>query len=208
MKSKFNITKGDLLLFGLGVVISVFSFMLLFIAEYRDNEYLINSDLKYTSFFNSLFYCLFVAIVEEYLFRYLFLRKWIKDRDKSLNFRLLLLGFISSVVFGFLHLDLSLFPRLQLLISLAGISLFYAAYQFRSVYIAIGMHFSWNFIQGVIFPFEGSGSNIESVFVLGSTIEIMPEANLFVIFSILLEIILVTIFYHLSRKVNTNLFKQ
>ncbi|WP_044208709.1 CPBP family intramembrane glutamic endopeptidase [Flammeovirga sp. OC4] len=208
MKSKFKIKKEDLLLFGLGVVISVFSFMLLFITEYRDNEYLINSDLKYTSFFNSLFYCLFVAIVEEYLFRYLFLRKWIKDQNKSLNFRLLLLGFISSVVFGFLHLDLSLFPRLQLLISLAGISLFYAAYQFRSVYIAIGMHFSWNFIQGVIFPFEGSGSNIESVFVLDSTIELMPEANLFVIFSILLEIILVTIFYHLSRKFNTNLFKQ
>ncbi len=40
------------------------------------------------------------------------------------------------------------------------------------------MHFSWNFIQGVIFPFQGSGTGLNSVFLIkGNDVDIWPEAS-------------------------------
>ena len=71
--------------------------------------------------------------------------------------------------------------------------MFYAAFRFRMISIAIGMHFSWNFIQGVIFPFQGSGSDLESFFIMKNEAMVYPEVSSYIIVSVILEIIIITL---------------
>jgi membrane protease YdiL (CAAX protease family) len=75
----------------------------------------------------------------------------------------------------------------------AGISLFYATYKFRNISIAVGMHFSWNFLQGVVLPFQGSGQSVASYFILVGGKVIFPEASHFMFISILLEMLIITL---------------
>jgi len=88
---------------------------------------------------------------------------------------------------------LDAFPLFQINITLSGISMFYAAFRFRMISIAIGMHFSWNFIQGVIFPFQGSGSGLESVFIMENKAMMYPEGSSYIVIAVLLEILLITL---------------
>ena len=145
-------------------------------------------------------YYLFIALIEEFIFRYLFLKKWIRDKKEKFTNRVVYLGLISSIIFGFLHLNLNEFPLMQINLIFSGISLFFATYLFRNVSIAVGMHFSWNFIQGVIFPFEGSGSEFDSILVLQSGGDINPEASQFMFVTFFVEIILIWAFVKLKQK--------
>ncbi len=183
-------------LFFWGCLISTLSFFSLFLIEYCQETYVLNNDIAFFPMLKSLSYCMFVAIIEEYFFRYLFLRKWILDKTRSFDKRIVLLGLISSVIFGFLHFNLDKFPIMQINLVFSGISLFFATYMFRSISIAVGMHFSWNFIQGVIFSFEGSGSGLNSIFLLkDSNVNMPPEASNFMILTFFVEIVLVYIIY-------------
>lgn len=179
------------LLFGYGCLISFFSFLLILILEYSQESYIVNSSISLLSILKSTVYCLSIAVIEEFLFRYLFLKRWLKNKHKPFNKNILYLGLTSSMVFGFLHLNLDEFPLFQLNIMFSGISMFYATYIFRNISIAIGMHFSWNFVQGVIFPFQGSGSNLESIFIMENNMMIFPEASCYMVITVLLEILLI-----------------
>ncbi len=190
MKSTFyNIT-----IFLGGCFISTLSFFILFLIEYSEETFVLNSSVSLIDSLRLTAYCLFIALVEEFVFRYLFLKKWIKHKQKKFTGRVVSLGLISSIIFGFLHLNLNEFPLMQINLVFSGISLFFATYLFRNVSIAIGMHFSWNFIQGVIFPFEGSGSEFDNILVLQSGVNINPEASQFMFVTFFVEIILIWAF--------------
>lgn len=186
-----NSVKQNSLLFILGCLISFFSFILILLIEYPLENFIVNELITLTTFFKGMFYCLFVALVEEFIFRYLFLKDWLRNKHKPFNKNVIYLGLLSSLIFGFLHLNLDAFPLLQINLTLSGISMFYATYKFRRINIAIGMHFFWNFIQGGIFPFEGSGSELESVFIVRNGAMMYPEASNFMVFAFLLEILLI-----------------
>ncbi len=189
----FNLEKlvNNLSLFLWGCLISAISFLSIFLIEYAHLSFSLSSNVHLVDISKGLLYCLSVAIIEEFIFRYLFLKKWIKDKTKPFSNNVLYLGVVSSLIFGFLHLNMNEFPLMQINLVLSGISLFYAAYVFRNIAIVVGMHFSWNFIQGVIFPFEGSGSNLNSILVMESKINLLPEASPFMIVTTIVEIILV-----------------
>lgn len=186
--------------FLLGCLISTLSFFALFFIAYSNEVYFFNSSINFVDIFESAVYCAFIAIVEEFLFRYLFLKKWIKDKKKKLTNRVFYLGLMSSILFGFLHFNLDEFPLMQINLMLSGISLFFATYLFRDISIAVGMHFSWNLIQGVIFPFEGSGANINSLLVFENEVNIIPEASPFMFTSFFVEIIFIWTFYKIKSK--------
>ncbi|WP_372774620.1 CPBP family intramembrane glutamic endopeptidase [Mangrovibacterium sp.] len=187
-----KIRKGDFVLFLWGCLISVFSFLLVFLMEYSHEVYIVNINVTLFSLLQAFAYCLSVAIIEEFLFRYLFLKKWIVNKTRRFDKRVVYLGLGSSLLFGFLHLNLDEFPFMQINIALSGVSLFFATYVFRSLGVAFGMHFSWNFIQGVIFPFEGSGSNLDSLFVFRDTsLNLLPEASRLHFLTFFVEIILI-----------------
>jgi len=188
-----KVSKQDFVFFAFGCLISLFSFLLIFIIEFSSENFFVNSSLSLTSFLKSTVYCLFVAIIEEFLLRYLFLKKWLKNKHQPFSKKVIYLGLISSLVFGFLHLNLEEFPLFQINSTLAGGGLFYATYKFRNISIAIGMHFFWNFIQGVIFPFQGSGSGLASVFVMENEAMVYPEGSSYIVFAVLLEILLITL---------------
>ena len=87
--------------------------------------------------------------------------------------------------------------------------MFYATYKFRNISIAIGMHFSWNFIQGIIFPFQGSGTGLESVFIMENQAMIYPEGSSYMVVSVILEIIIITLLswvhsFHRTKNDTTN----
>lgn len=58
------------------------------------------------------------------------------------------------------------------------------------------MHFSWNFIQGVIFPFQGSGSGLNSVYLIkGNDVDMWPEASHYIVLTFFIEIVLIWLLY-------------
>ena len=203
--SIYLISRKKIILFFIGILISIISFMIIFCIEYTSFHYYWNDDFNFNSLIRAISYCLAVAIIEELLFRYLFLRKWIKDNKKVFTKKVIYLGVLSSLIFGFLHLDFSVFPKLQIYITLAGLSLFYATYQFRTTLISIGMHFSWNFIQGAVFPFEGSGSNIVSLLTINNDLNIKPEVNDFVLLSIAIQFLLIYFTSAMWKKTTYNI---
>lgn len=184
-----------IVLFFLGIFISIISFLIIFSIKYSSYQYQWNEQFNFIVLIKSISYCLIVAIIEEYFFRYLFLRKWIKDSKKKFSKNVIYLGIMSSLIFGFLHLDLAEFPKLQIYLTLSGLSYFFGTFRFRTIFISIGMHFSWNLIQGVIFPFEGSGSDLLSLLSIDSSLIIKPETNNFILLSISIEFLLIYFFY-------------
>lgn len=186
-------------LFLLGCIISVVSFGSLFLIEYSQETYYFNGSIQLFDFLKSTAYCLFIAILEEILFRYLFLKKWIRDKEKTFSKSVIYLGLISSFIFGFMHLNLDEYPLMQINLTFAGMSLFLATYLFRNISLAIGMHFSWNFIQGVIFPFEGSGSGLSSLLLMQNTYSIIPEASSYFIITTIFEVLLIILIYRFTN---------
>ena len=189
----------------MGCLISSFSFSSLFLFVYFEEVYVFNSSINLIDIIRATFYCLVVALIEEFIFRYLFLKRWITNKEKQFTPKVAYLGLISSMLFGFLHFNFNDFPLMQINLVFSGISLFFASFLYRNISIAVGMHFSWNFIQGVIFPFEGSGSKLKSILVSQNAIHITPEASKFMFITFLVEIILIWSSFKIQKKINDRL---
>lgn len=195
MKINFHNIK----IFFVGCLISSFSFISLFLISYTENAYVFNSSINLIDIIKATFYCLIIALIEEFIFRYLFLKRWIKNTEKQFSSTVVYLGLISSMSFGFLHFNINEFPLMQINLFFSGISLFFAAFLYKNISITVGMHFSWNFIQGVIFPFEGSGSKLTSILVSQKAIHITPEASEYMFVAFLVEIILIWSFFKIKN---------
>ncbi len=99
-----------------------------------------------------------VAIFEEVLFRTFPL---IALAERYRVFAAIL---ISSVLFGLAHLANPGFTWLAMLnITLAGILFSIYVLQKRNVYWAIGIHFGWNFTQGVLLGYKVSGTDANGI---------------------------------------------
>jgi len=107
------------------------------------------------SLVSAFFLFLYVAVGEEILFRGVLFR-WI---DEKWGFAVALV--ISSLLFGFMHLGQpgsSWWSSVAIAIE-AGL-LLGAAYKYAgTLWLPIGIHWAWNFVQGNIFGFQVSGGD-------------------------------------------------
>ncbi|NHE58630.1 CPBP family intramembrane glutamic endopeptidase [Cyclobacterium plantarum] len=90
------------------------------------------------------------AILEEFIFRILFFTSLI---HYIVNRNVLII--LSALIFCLYH-----FPANSILFVsyfLAGIMYGYSFVKFQSILIPIGLHFSWNFVQGAMFGYPVSG---------------------------------------------------
>jgi uncharacterized protein len=108
---------------------------------------------------------LLVALFEEGLFRSIIFRLV----ERSLGSWIAIL--ISAIFFGFVHLinpQATIFGALA--IALEGGILFAAAYMLtRSLWLAIGIHWSWNFFEGPFFGTTISGADSTKTFITSTT---------------------------------------
>lgn len=141
------------------------------------------SEFYFDAFFNYFCFYFLVAVGEEIIFRG-FLFRYIRDR-----FGLVIALVVSSVVFGFVHIfndNATVMSCLSIAIE-AGLLLGVAYHVSNTLWMPVGLHLAWNYIQGVVFgyPVSGNGSDY-SLFVSevsGSDIitggEFGPEASVF-----------------------------
>lgn len=122
---------------------------------------------------------------------------------------LLLSYFITSAIFGFLHLSN---PNATLLSSVmlifAGILLGLGFVLTGSLAIPIGLHMTWNFFEGNVFGFEVSGISIQNSFIgiqttgpdLWTGGAFGPEAGLSGLLAIIIGCILIAVWVKIVHK--------
>jgi membrane protease YdiL (CAAX protease family) len=119
---------------------------------------------------------------------------------------------ISSAIFGLLHLgNPSATWNSVLGIFLAGLFLAYAYLRTKRLWLSIGLHFGWNFFEGVVFGFPVSGLDffkLAKINVSGPALwtggSFGPEAGLIVIPGLLLGVLLVALYTHSKLQSDPN----
>ena len=107
----------------------------------------------------SFAFYLFVAVGEEIIFRGYILNNL---REKMSDLRALI---ISSILFGLVHYFNDYFTWIGFAsISISGFLMGWVMLKYNSISSAIGMHWSWNFIQGPVLGFAVSGHEEFGVF--------------------------------------------
>lgn len=107
-----------------------------------------------------LVFFILVAVFEEVLFRTLPLFLFAERYPISLAIA------INGLLFGLLHFANPGFTWLAMLnISLAGVLFAIYTLQKRNISWAIGIHFTWNFAQGIILGYKVSGTTTPSLLV-------------------------------------------
>src|SRR3546814_10752376 len=102
---------------------------------------------------------LFVAFVEEVMFRGYFLNI-LMERFSPLSAVM-----ITSLLFGFMHFLNPSFGWLGFInIVLAGVLMGLAFFRRGSIWLPVGLHMGWNFVQGTVLGFHVSGIEAETVF--------------------------------------------
>ena len=101
----------------------------------------------------TLFLMVFVALGEEIIFRGFVLQEFLENlnREAAVVF--------SALVFALIHAGTSNFSWLPFInIFLAGLLLGLAYIRFNGIWVPVGLHFGWNFVQGPILGFQVSGN--------------------------------------------------
>ncbi|MCB0547220.1 MAG: CPBP family intramembrane metalloprotease [Phaeodactylibacter sp.] len=101
----------------------------------------------------TLFLMVFVALGEEIIFRGFVLQEFLENlnREAAVVF--------SALVFALIHAGTSNFSWLPFFnIFLAGLLLGLAYIRFNGIWVPVGLHFGWNFVQGPILGFQVSGN--------------------------------------------------
>ncbi|AZQ64074.1 CPBP family intramembrane metalloprotease [Flammeovirga pectinis] len=184
-----------LLNFLIGCILACISFCIIISFEIDFKDIAINDTFNYSDLLKGARYSLFIAVAEELLFRYLPLRNYINLKKKFSLRKLTMIGVSTSLLFGILHLNFDQFPKLQILIFISAISLFLATIWSKSISTAIGMHWSWNLIQGVIFNFEGSGKSLKAMLLTEVDHTFLPEMSNLIILTTLFEIVILYLIY-------------
>ena len=137
------------------IYILILFYFIILINIYNDYIFL-NFTNNYKRTFSQIPKYLSLAIVEELIFRILLfasLIHYISNKNTLI--------FFTSVLFSLYH-----FPTNGIYFTsyfFAGIIYGYSFVKFQSILIPIGIHFSWNFIQGAIFGFPVSGIESEGL---------------------------------------------
>ncbi|MEW6991904.1 lysostaphin resistance A-like protein [Colwelliaceae bacterium 6441] len=152
--------------------------------------------LSYLAFF------MIVALNEEILVRGYVLTNLMASMNKY--WALL----VSALIFSFMHLgndNTSLISTVNLF--LAGIMLGIYTIHKGNLWFPIGMHFTWNFVQGPILGFEVSGTKMESVIhqeVMGNPFITGGEFGFEGSLLLTVMMVLSTVYLHNKYKKNVN----
>ena len=104
---------------------------------------------------------LIVAFVEEVMFRGYFMNVFME------RYPPMAAVLISSLLFGFMHFLNPSFGWAGFLnITLAGILMGFAFFFRGTIWLPMGLHFGWNFVQGTVLGFNVSGIEAETIFSL------------------------------------------
>ncbi|MCB9264910.1 MAG: CPBP family intramembrane metalloprotease [Lewinellaceae bacterium] len=98
---------------------------------------------------------IFIALAEEIIFRGYVLQELLENmgRDTALG--------ISALIFALMHFSTSSFNWIPLInLFLSGLLLGLVYLRFNSIWGAVGLHFSWNFMQGPVLGFKVSGNDL------------------------------------------------
>lgn len=147
---------GNLLI---GLCIGLLAFTLVVIPLYLSKTYILNrSDYLINGIINQFFLFISVGFIEEYL-----CRGYIQHR--LLRFGRYPALISTSVIFSLLHLGNPGVSFLALInIALAGCFMGTVMYAFNSIHAAVGVHITWNWVQGAIFGIPVSGSEASGYF--------------------------------------------
>lgn len=111
-------------------------------------------------FIGYLIFYILVGIFEEFLFRSFPLFVFAE------RYPMLLSVLLTSLLFGLAHMGNEGFNWLAMLnITLAGVFFSIIVLLKRNIYWAVGIHFGWNFTQGVILGYKVSGTNAEGILI-------------------------------------------
>lgn len=149
---------------GIGLLAGAMLILLSFLAIYLSGSIgslELNSAFSIQELALWLIIYLIVAFVEELMFRGYFLNVFTE------RFPPVIAILITALLFGCLHfLNPSFGWPGFLNISLAGILMGLVFYYRGTVWLAVGLHFGWNFVQGTILGFNVSGVEAETIFQL------------------------------------------
>ncbi len=143
----------------IGFLIGAIAFTLLFLTYYLLNFVVVKSFSCSSQFLIVALQILGLVIFEEIVSRSFFingLKLFIKSEY--------LIILITAIFFSFAHLlnnGVTLISSISTVIG--GIMYAYAFVKTRNIWLPVGLHFSWNFVQGVIYGFNVSGYSFNSI---------------------------------------------
>src|SRR5690606_38169967 len=142
----------------LGPVRRLLSFLILWLSG-TDGNLLLHCDMPLSLLVVWFGVYLIVAFVEEMMFRGYFLNVFM-DRYTPLASVL-----ITSILFGSMHFLNPSFGWLGLVnITLAGVLIGLTYFIRKTIWLPLGIHFGWNFVQGTVLGFHVSGLEADAVF--------------------------------------------
>ncbi len=141
-----------------GVLIGTGMMSVIFVIEYASGMVTIEfRDLSVEQgiliFFNAAILYAAVGYGEEFVFRGYFFQTFVEGTSKVTATA------IMALVFALMHAynpNVSVFGLIN--IGLAGVWLSIAYFKTQSLWLPIGLHFSWNFVQGFVFSLPVSGT--------------------------------------------------
>jgi len=127
--------------------------------------YVVTGDIYFIdSFLLPFFLYILVAFNEEILFRGYMFQKFIELTNKYVAL------FLLSICFGFAHVFNPHISALSVInIILVGMFFSICYIKTTSLWLPISMHFTWNFVQGVVFGFPVSGEKYSDTISFVST---------------------------------------
>lgn len=146
--------------FGIGFGIGVVLISLVVACMYFSGVLQFTAFNGYHNMFNFFGAWITAAFIEEFIFRGIIF----KLTEEALGTFIALV--IQAALFGFVHFsnpNAGLLPALAISIE-AGILLAAIYLLTRRLWMAIGMHFSWNWMQGSIYDIQVSGHELQGVF--------------------------------------------
>ena len=142
--------------FGFGVVVVVVAVAVSFGVGWVHFEY---AGLTRYFFYSLIFYFL-VAICEELIFRSYLLSRFSKTYNP------IAANLVTALLFSFVHLGNDHVTLIGLIsICLSGFWFGQVTHHTGSIWPAVGMHWSWNFIQGPVFGYGVSGHHLPGLFI-------------------------------------------
>ena len=113
-----------------------------------------------STFFLSLFLCVFISLNEEILVRGYVLGNFMESFNKYVALVL------SALIFAILHIFNPNTSEVGIInLFLAGVLLGASYVYTKNLWFPIALHFSWNFFQGPVFGFHVSGLNMDAVII-------------------------------------------
>jgi len=152
-------TKKRLFDFIFGIAIGIILISIGFIALIAiGNLEVTEIDFNIKWFINSMLMMILVSVHEEVIVRGYLLNSLMSISNKYFAL------FLSSVLFGAMHLmnpNITIIPFINIILAgfLFGIPYLHS----KNLWFPIGLHFSWNFLQGPVLGFEVSGQTTKSI---------------------------------------------